>query len=338
MSVALRAGPVSLLVRPRAVGVGATLVVVLVVVTGLALSLGSYVVPADQLLAVLTGGGSGAARRVVLEWRAPRAVAAAVFGAALGLSGAVFQGLTRNPLGSPDVVGFSVGSFTGVLLVTLAGGVGFTVTAAGALVGGLATALVVYVIAFRRGVQGFRLIITGIAVSSMLTSVNTWVTVKAELDIALRAAVWGAGTLNGMRWDQAAPGIVAAGVVALLLVPAAPALRQLGLGDGSAAGLGLRVERAKLELIVLGVALTAVVTAVAGPIGFVALAAPQVARRMTGGGPVGLVTTALVGAALLAVSDVVALHALGGAVVPVGAVTVCVGGLYLIWLLARDVR
>lgn len=332
----VRAGSVSMRVRTRALAVGAVLLLVLLAAVGVALSLGTYTVPFDRLTATLLGHGSEAARTVVLEWRAPRAVTAAVFGAALALSGAVFQSLTRNPLGSPDFLGFSVGSFTGVLLVMLAGGAGFAAVAGGALGGGLATALAVYLLAFRRGVQGFRLVVVGIAVSSMLTSVNTWVTVKADLDLALRAAVWGAGTLNGVRWSEATPGIAAAGVLAVYLASLAPAMRQLELGDDVAAMLGLRVERAKLLLIVVGVGLTATVTAVTGPVAFVALAAPQVARRLSRSGSVDLVTSGLVGATMLTVSDLVALHAVPGTEIPVGAVTVCLGGLYLVWLLTRE--
>ncbi|WP_166354428.1 FecCD family ABC transporter permease [Phytoactinopolyspora limicola] len=334
-TLVLRAGPFSGRIPRRVLVVNGALLGVLLAATAAALMLGSYTIPLDELVAVFGGQGADQATTVVFQWRAPRAVAAAVFGAALALSGAIFQSLTRNPLGSPDIVGFSVGSFTGVLVVIMAGGVGFHATATGALAGGLATAAIIYLVAFRHGMQGFRLIIVGIAISSMLTSVNTWITVKAELGIALRAAVWGAGTLNGLRWSHAVPGIVAVAILTLLLVFAAPAMRQLELGDETAAMQGVRTEPTKLALIVVGVGLTAAVTAVAGPISFVALAAPQLARRLTRTGTITLSTAALVGASLLTLSDLIAQHAFSGLTVPVGAVTVCIGGLYLLWLLTR---
>lgn len=96
--------------------------------------------------------GTEQVRLVVVDWRLPRALLAALFGAALGLSGAIFQSLTRNALGSPDVIGFNMGSYTGVLVVMLAGGSGFLLIASGAVVGGLITAFLVYLLAYRRGV------------------------------------------------------------------------------------------------------------------------------------------------------------------------------------------
>ncbi|MBB2955900.1 iron chelate uptake ABC transporter family permease subunit [Pseudoclavibacter helvolus] len=135
--------------------------------------------------------GTEQVRLVVVDWRLPRALLAALFGAALGLNGAIFQSLTRNALGSPDVIGFNMGSYTGVLVVMLAGGSGFLLIASGAVVGGLITAFLVYLLEHKRGVQGFRLIIIGIALSAMLGSLNTWIIVKADVAFAMQAAVWG---------------------------------------------------------------------------------------------------------------------------------------------------
>lgn len=330
-------GRVSFRVHSRSMIVTGTLAAIVLAAVAVALTLGTYTVSLGDVIAALFGDAAPAVHKVVVEWRLPRAIAAAVFGAALGLSGAIFQTLTRNPLGSPDVIGFDMGAFTGVLIVLLAGGSGFAATASGALVGGVATALAVYALAFKRGVQGFRLIIVGIALAAMLTSVNTWVLVKADLDLALSAAVWGAGSLNGLAWSQVLPALALLGLLVMLLWPLAPALRQLELGDDVAALQGLRTERVKTAVIVVGVAFTAVVTAVAGPISFVALAAPQVARRLTGrGASVDLVTSAFVGAALLSLADLIAQHAVPAADLPVGAVTVCLGGLYLVWLLTKE--
>ena len=231
--------------------------------------------------AALTGDPeAGFARTVVVEWRAPRAVAAVIFGAALGTSGAVFQSLTRNPLASPDIIGFSTGSYTGALIVIILIHGSYLELAGGAILGGIATAALVYVLAWRRGVQGFRLIIVGIAVSAVLGSFNTWLMLKADLEVAMSAAVWGAGSLNGTNWEQVLYGgaiivVLLAGIAAL-----APGLQQLQLGDDAAKATGTRAEPVRLGIMVLGVALVAVVTAAAGPISFIALAAPQIARRI----------------------------------------------------------
>lgn len=330
-------GRVSLRIRHRCVLVAALLALVSLAASLMALTLGSYPIGLGDLLQVLAGAADPQKTMVVLEWRLPRAVAAVAFGAALGASGAVFQSLTRNPLGSPDVIGFGMGSFTGVLLVMLLGGSGFAMIAGGALVGGLWTATAVYFLAFRGGVQGFRLIIVGIALSAMLSAVNTWIMVKVDLDFALQAAVWGAGTLNGVAWQQVLPAVATLAVVGVVLAVTVPAVRQLELGDELSALQGLDVERSRLLMMVLGIGLTAVVTAVCGPVSFVALAAPHVARRLTRtSGSIDLVGSAFTGAALLALADLLAQHGIPGTPLPVGAVTVSLGGLYLVWLLARE--
>lgn len=210
---------------------------------------------------------------------------------------------------------------------------------AGALAGGLVTALAVYLLAFRRGVRDFRLITVGIAVGALLSSVNTWFSVKADVATALPAAAWGAGSLSAVGW----PAITLAAVALAGVASAAPVarrrMRRLELGDDTAAMLGVPVERTKLMLVVLGVAATAAVTAAAGPIAFVALAAPQIARRLTGHGTsVDLAGSALVGAVLLVGADIAAQHVIPGVPLPTGAVTVCVGGVYLLVLLIRESR
>jgi iron complex transport system permease protein len=274
----------------------------------------------------------------VMQSRFPRVALAFLFGAALGVSGAIFQSLTRNPLGSPDIIGFSTGAYTGALVVILTLGGGYYRTGAGALVGGLVAAAVVYVLAYKRGVQGFRLIIVGIAVSAVLASVNTWLVVKADVSEAIAAAVWGAGTLNGLGWPQVVPVLVALAVVTPVAAALSTRLPVLAMGDDAARALGIRVEPTRLMLVILGVALTALVTAAAGPISFVALAAPQLARRLTGASSVAMVPAACMGALLLIVSDVAAQRVFAPTQLPVGVVTVCVGGAYFVWLLAREGR
>ncbi|MEU6943271.1 iron chelate uptake ABC transporter family permease subunit, partial [Streptomyces rubiginosohelvolus] len=214
----LRAGTLSLKVTRRAVAVCGVLALALVALALWAFTLGSYPLTLTDLAAVASGTADTGVRTVVLEWRAPRIVAAVLFGAALAVGGAVFQALTRNPLGSPDVIGFTTGSYTGVVLTLLAGASSYAALAAGALAGGLFTALTVHLLAFRRGVRGFRLIIVGIAVGALLSSVNTWFSVKADVDTALRAAVWGAGSLSAIGW----PAVLMASALLAAVALAAP--------------------------------------------------------------------------------------------------------------------
>ncbi len=304
----------------------------------LALGTGEFTLTPQQVLEALAGGGTRAARLVVVEWRLPRVLLALLIGLALGLSGAIFQALTRNPLGSPDVIGFNTGAYTGVLLVTVTLGNSYYLTAAGALAGGLVTAIVVYLLAFKRGVQGFRLIIVGIAISAMLGSANQWFVIKMDLQAAYAASIWQQGTLNGLGWAQVTPVAIGVGGLVALLLAYGQRLALLEMGEDAAAALGVSVERVRLAYLVIGVALIAVATAAAGPISFVALAAPQLARRLTRTSGIALVPSAAMGAFLLMLSDWLAQRLFAPTQLPVGVVTVSVGGIYFVWLLMRQAR
>lgn len=333
----VRLGPMAVHWSVRSMVVCGILIALTVVIALWALATGDYTLDISEVLGVLTGAEDGLARTVVMEWRAPRVVGAILFGAALGFSGGIFQSLTRNPLASPDIIGFSAGSYTGALVVILVIGGSFAVVAAGALVGGVVTAVIVYLLAYSRGVKGFRLIVVGIAISSMLGSVNTWLMMRADQEVALVAAVWGAGSLNGTSWNNVLVGGIAVLILSAGVLWFSRALRQMEMGDDAAKATGVHVEPVRLALIFIGVALTAVVTASAGPISFVALAAPQIARRLTRSAGIALVPAAVMGAFLLLLADVVAQNLLPTAL-PVGVVTVVVGGGYLVWLLIHEAR
>nr|WP_246372070.1 iron chelate uptake ABC transporter family permease subunit [Gordonia humi] len=322
----------------RSVLVCSMLLVVALVVAVISLGTGDFDVPPLKVVETILGGGTPADHLAIVEWRMPRVLAALGVGAALGASGALFQSLTRNPLGSPDIIGFNVGAYTGALVVMVVSGAGYAWAAAGSVVGGLLTALAVYLLAYRRGVQGFRLIIVGIALTAMLQSVNTWLIYRTDLGDSMLAAAWGAGTLNGVKWPLAVPLLVALAVLAVPTIVVARRMHILDLGDDAAQALGLRTERVRLAMIVVGVALSAVAVALAGPIAFVALAAPQLASRLARTAGVSVVPAAAMGALLLVLSDFIAQNAFAPTQLPVGVVTVSIGGVYLVWLLAVQAR
>lgn len=333
----LSAGPLRLRLAIRATVTAAAALLLTAALAVLALMLGKLSLGVGDVLSVLTGGETGFARTVVLEWRAPRAVMAMVLGVALGTAGAIFQSITRNPLASPDILGISTGGFTGFLVVAVLTGGGLATGTLGALAGAFGAAAAIYLLAFRQGVQGFRLIIVGIAISAILTSFNTWLIMVADLDVAVSAAVWGNGDLTGSNWGATA--LVGAAVLPLAAAAAAlaPGLRQLDLGDDAAAGIGVGVERLRLILMAVAVTGTAVATAVAGPIAFVAFAAPQIARRAMRSPGVPLGGAAVFGALLLLGADIIAQH-LVPVVLPAGIVTAVIGGGYLVWLLIEEMR
>lgn len=298
------------------------------------LTVGSAGLGLSEVLAALSGSADVATTRIVVEWRASRVAFALLGGAALAIGGAVFQSITRNPLGSPDIVGFSTGAYTGALLVALAGANGSLATSLGALGGGLLTGFAVYALAYRRGVTGSRVIVVGIGVSLFLGAFNTWVLTTMRLEQAISAASWGAGSLNDVGWVHVLP--LAVGI--LLALPVVLALsadmRALELGDDAGRGLGVRAEPVRAVLLLVGIALVALVTASAGPIAFVALAAPQLALRITRTAGVRILPAAAFGSLLLVTSDLIARTVIAPAQLPVGVVTLCLGGAYLVWLLA----
>ena len=328
-------------ITSRPVVVGAALAAATAALVVLALGMGDYPLSPAEVLSALVGplvsGSPDFSSTVVLEWRLPRITAAVVFGAALAVAGALFQTLTRNPLGSPDIIGFSTGAYTGVILATVVFGGAFVGTTGGAILGGLGTALLVYLLAYRKGVQGYRLIIVGIGVTAALHAVNSWILIRAETEVAMSAAIWGAGSLSLTSWSDVLPavGIVLA-ALPLILASVRP-MRQLELGDDVASSHGVKVEPTRLMILGVGVLLTALVTATAGPIAFVALAAPQIARRLARSTGIPLTHSALTGAFLLLGADMVAQQALAQPI-PVGMVTVILGGAYLCFLLVSDGR
>lgn len=324
----------------RTVGLVAVLSVLTVMMGVAAMGMGDYPLSFSEVWRTLLGPSDSFAYTIVYDWRLPVVVAAAVFGALLGLGGAIFQSLTRNPLGSPDIIGFDAGSYTAVLLVMLGFHLqGYAALALASLLGGLAVAAAVYGLAYRRGVEGFRLIVVGIAISAMLGSLNTYLITRAgELD-ALAAGFWAAGSIRRVDWESLRSALPFAVLLMAAVAWAAPTLRGLELGDDAAAALGVRVQRSRLLLLGLGTATSALVTAAAGPIGFVALVAPQLAQRLARTGGVGLCAAAAMGAALLTGAHLLSLLlARAGKAIPVGLITVCVGGLYFIWLLVREAR
>ncbi|MGV2084211.1 MULTISPECIES: FecCD family ABC transporter permease [unclassified Rhizobium] len=330
-------GRLSLRLHSRSVIACAVMLSFSLLLVLLSLVSGDYVVSMSDVARTLSGRGDQMQEMIVFEWRLPRALLALLIGAALGTSGAIFQSLTRNPLGSPDIIGFSAGAHTGALVAMLLLSEGYLGTATGALIGGLATAIAVYMLTYRGGIDGFRLIVVGVAVAAMLSAANVWMIRKADLQVAMSAAMWAAGSLNGLGLDR----LLAVSVALAVLVPIALALarplRQLELGDEAALSSGVSPARVRLALAVIGVALIAVATAAAGPIAFIALAAPQLARRVTRSAGVALVPSALMGGVLLVASDWAAQHALG-LQLPVGVMTFNIGGLYFIWVLVSEGR
>ncbi len=303
----------------------------------LGLAQGPVPLTIDQVFSALFGDAPRNVAMVVNEWRLPRVLMALLIGAALGVSGAIFQSLTRNPLGSPDVMGFNTGAWSGVLVAMVLFGQNLTAIArrrwpAGAdLAGGLAAGpaqrdrnLPPDHYRHRRARHA-----GGIQHRLLL---------RASLETALSAGLWNAGSLNGLTRGKTWP---SAPLILLMLVGSALLVRRMRLlemGDDTACALGVQVERSRLLLMLVAVVLTAASTALAGPISFIALVAPHIARRLSGTARWGLTQSALCGALLLALADYGAQRLFMPWQLPVGVLTVSLGGIYLIALLIQESR
>jgi iron complex transport system permease protein len=319
----------------------AVTVVVLLLAAALAASVvligtGDFPIPASDVLKTLLGQGNPGQEFIVNELRLPRVLVGLLVGAALGLGGALFQAISRNPLGSPDVLGLGQGATAGALTVIVVLSGSAAQVTAGALVGGLVTGFAIYVLAWKRGVHGYRLVLVGIGVNAIVTAINGYMLTKADIVDAARAVVWMTGSLNGRGWEQVWPLLALCAVLVPLVLANARGLRMMEMGDDISNALGVRVERVRLLLLVAAVLLTASATAAAGPVSFVALTAPQLARRLTRSPGPNLLPSVCMGAALLVTADWASQRAFGADQLPVGVVTGVLGGAYLLWLLVTE--
>ncbi|GAA3783456.1 FecCD family ABC transporter permease [Streptomyces phyllanthi] len=336
----VRLGHVSFVWRPWIVLVTLLLAAATFVVFCLSIGVGDFPIGLPQVIATILGRGEQVDEFVIMDLRMPRALAGLVVGIALGISGAITQSIARNPLASPDILGITTGAgAVAVFLVTVSGGTAAAIVSsvglsAAALAGGLGTGLLVYFLAWRRGIDGFRLILIGISVSAVMQAITTWLLVKADIRDVARAQVWLVGSLDNRSWDEVR--VALWGTVALMVVVAAVAFqfKPMHLGDEVAAGLGVRYSTVRAILLLCAVLLAGVAVSAAGPVPFVALVAPQVAMRLARCPTPPMVASGLVGALLLIGADLVARTALPVSL-PVGVVTAVIGGPFLVYLLVR---
>lgn len=313
-------------------GLGAALLLACV----LSLSLGDYPLSLPEVWAALRGEGEGAF--VVRTLRAPRLLTGACAGACLGLSGAIFQSLARNPLAAPDVIGFTQGAGLGAVAVIGLTDLGSLWMTLGSVGGGLGAALLVGLLSWKDGLRIWRLVLVGIGVGYALYALIDFAMTRTDRFGATAATQWLAGSLNARLWSHA--GMAAAGLA--LLAPLAlgleRALDRLEMGDDAAVALGLRVGAVRLGAAVVAVLLCAVAVSVTGPVAFVAFVAGPLGRRLAGTGGAALLPAALVGALLLVLADLAARTAFAPTQLPAGLFTAGIGAPYLLWLLAAQVR
>ena len=290
-----------------------------------------------EVMGVIFGQDVAGATFTVGRLRLPRATLAILAGLCFGLGGVTFQTMLRNPLASPDIIGISSGASAAAAFAIITLSLGATEVSVFAIVVGLGVALLVYVLSFKSGVAGTRLILIGIGIAAMLDSVTAYVLSQAAQWDLQEAQRWLTGSLNGTTWGAVIPVAIAMAVLTPVLLSQSRNLSMTQLGDDAASALGVRVERTRLVVIIAAVGLIAFATAAAGPIAFVAFLSGPIAARIVGPGSSLLIPSALVGALLVLVADFVGQYAFGTRY-PVGVITGVLGAPYLIYLIVRTNR
>ncbi|MFV9426126.1 FecCD family ABC transporter permease [Microbacterium sp. S1037] len=313
------------------------LVLLVIAAFSLSLMLGQTAYSPVQVWGVLTGQRVSGASFTVGELRLPRAVTGLFTGLCFGMGGVIFQSMLRNALASPDVIGINTGASAAAVIGIVVLGLGETAVSFLAMAAALVAALTIYLLAYRNGGSGARLILVGIGVAAMCQAVVSYVIARAaeyDLPAAMR---WITGNLNDATWDRALPVMVAVLVLGPVVLALSGRLEILRMGDETAAAVGLPVERSRVLLIVAAVGLLAFGTAAAGPIAFVSFLAGPIAVRLLG--PVGspILPAGLIGALLVLVADFCGQYAFGTRL-PVGVITGVLGAPYLIYLLVRSSR
>ncbi|MFE7844738.1 FecCD family ABC transporter permease [Microbacterium sp. NPDC057407] len=323
-------------VRRRRVLVVSAVLVATLTVSIVALSVGDYPIAPAELWQTIWGAGDRAQSYVVFQVRAPRLVMGLLVGAALGIAGALLQSLLRNPLASPDLLGISGGAGAAAVFALLILGLGGPLLALAAFVGGTVVAAFLLLAGRHRADGGYRLILAGVGVAFLCVAITNYLLVRAQVELAQAALIWLTGSLASTPWWN----VLTVGVVVLVCVPAVVAcarwLPLTQMGAATAASLGVRASTVRVVGIMTAVLLTAVTCAFVGPISFIALCAPAIARPLLGHGAVGIGTSAGVGAGLLVSADLVAQFAFPGFSLPVGVVTGAIGAVFLLWLLATS--
>lgn len=328
---------------PVALGVAA---LVFMAAFCVALMVGSYAMNPLEVLNTLLGNGTKLQNFAIFQIRLPRTVLAAVIGCALAFSGGILQGVTRNPLAEPGLIGVNAGAALFVVLWISMGTSAyyssygmFTVLGIPvvAVLGSLFSIGLVCLLSYRRGLRPVRFILVGIGVNSGILAVVTFFQLAMTKGGYNQVLTWTNGSLWGSSWTYIA--LVTPLIAALLAVVMAKArtLDALALGDELAAGIGVAVSRERTVFVVLAALLAALATAVAGSIAFLGLLGPQIARRLVGTRHrLMLPMAALVSAVILIAADAVARNAFSPIEIPVGIVVAIIGVPYFVYLMIKE--
>lgn len=337
----LRFGEVAFLLDRRVPKVLLVLLGILSVGVLLSLSQGEYPISILEVLETLLGLGGDAEHEFVINTlRLPRTLIAVLAGMGLGVSGAILQGLTRNPLADPGLIGVTAGaSLAAVTSLVLLPQLPLWGLPVAAFAGGGVTSLVIYWLAWDQGSSPIRLILIGVGITSFVAAITSLMVAMGNINSVTEALVWLAGSVYGRGWEFVLPLLPWIGVFVPMAWIWAPQLNVLSYGDDMARSLGSRVEWQRGGLLAISAALAGSVVAMVGTIGFVGLMAPHLSRRLVGPAQGGLIlTTALMGGILVVWADGLGRWVFAPIELPCGVITSVIGAPYFLFLLYRNQR
>ncbi|MGN7456609.1 FecCD family ABC transporter permease [Paenibacillus pasadenensis] len=329
----------SFLVERRTIGILALLALLCAVLMVVSTGVGSLYLSPLEVIRSIAGKGAAAHEVIVNKLRLPRIVIAVLVGASLAVAGAILQGLVRNPLASPDVTGITEGASLGAVLFLFLLGDSVSVSwmPISAIAGAFAVTGLLYVLSWRGGVSPLRLVLIGTGLSAAFKSVSYMLIISGPLILSVKSLTFMTGSIYGVSWEKDVYALLP--WVAVLLPLAWLQARHVNiqaLGDEVAGSAGAQVQRGRLVLLLLSVALAGAAIAIGGAISFIGLMAPHMARRLVGSSFGGLLpASALIGGILLLAADLAARTAFPPLDIPAGVFTAAIGAPFFLYMLYR---
>ncbi|YAF98154.1 MAG: FecCD family ABC transporter permease [Nodularia sp. CChRGM 3473] len=331
--------PISFRLQKRVPSVLFILVIITLVAMVISTSIGEYPTPPLAVIQTVLGIETGNPEYtfVINTLRLPRTLTAGFVGMALATSGAIMQGLTRNPLADPGIIGINAGaSLAAVALIVLFPSLPVGTLPLAAFGGALAASVLIYLLAWDQGTHPIRLILIGVGISAVTGAFTNLLVTFGEINNVSQALVWLAGSVYGRTWEQLFSLLPWLLVFIPLALASAPQLNALALGDETAKSLGSRVEWQRSFLLLISAALTGAAVATAGTIGFVGLIAPHIARQLVGSNHEGLIPVSAVwGAMIVVIADLLGRIIFAPVELPCGIITAVIGAPYFIYLLIQ---
>lgn len=334
-SLRARVGRYRFFIYPRSIAVCLFLSVFILSFSAMLLHNGVYRISTAEIVRVISHPDQSAISKAIWNMRLPVIVTAIGTGACLGIAGQLFQSLSQNALGSPELLGMSSGAALGAAVGVIVFNTSAWGTALAAVMGCLVATIIGYLLGGGGARQVERILLVGIGLSAFWSSLTSVLMTRADAHISIRAQVWLVGTLNARTWQQALVAYAALLALSPFAFLCSRYLTDLELGTDMAQQHGVSIDRITLTVAILGVGLTAAAVAATGPIAFVALAAPHFARSLAGNRIVPIACSAFAGASLVVFSQWAIQHLPKGMQAPVGLVTSVLGGIYLIIVIMR---